>query len=69
MYRVYARHNVKQCLERHPLLVPQTYDEHCPLSYAGITQIRFKGTKALALSQPIRAPLVEYTCKSYRGNR
>jgi len=27
-----------------------------PLSYAGMTQIRFKGTKANALSQPHGAP-------------
>ena len=64
MYRVNARHNSIASPNRHSDAVPRSYDEHCPLSYAGMTQIRFKGTKAVALSQPMRAPLVEFTYRS-----
>lgn len=64
MYRVNARHDGVASPYRHSAAVPRSYDEHCPLSYAGMTQIRFKGTKAVALSQPMRAPLVEFTNKS-----
>ena len=65
MFRVNARHDgMASSNRRTPMRYRERMNEHCPLSYAGMTQIRFKGTKAVALSQPMRAPLVEFTYRS-----
>ncbi|KRE46283.1 hypothetical protein ASG81_11805 [Paenibacillus sp. Soil522] len=38
----------------------QLHKRTIPLSYAGITQIRFKGTKANRLISAVTAPLVDF---------